>query len=114
MGGKQIVKLVEQKTCANCNADLFRCQLVEFDNGTRHVGAYCSKCNKMLQWVPSSIESKESLVHVGEIEMPFGKFKGTKIKDLPKSYLEFMTTWTDKPKFSLGAANLLKDGIKSA
>jgi uncharacterized protein (DUF3820 family)/uncharacterized protein YbaR (Trm112 family) len=55
----------------------------EFRNKTIHHEAYCMVCDKWLKLVPQNKP-------IEEIIMPFGKYKGTKLVEIPKDYFEFI------------------------
>lgn len=54
-----------------------------FENGVKHIEAYCNHCNKWLKFVPQEKELKD-------IIMPFGKHKGEKIIDIDPDYLYWL------------------------
>jgi hypothetical protein len=59
------------------------CGSIALDMRTRgpHLGIYCARCSRWLGWVPQGRPVKN---------MPFGKHKGTAVKDLPADYLNFV------------------------
>lgn len=46
-----------------------------------HLGLYCRDCGKWIKWV-----SQNNPIAI----MPFGKYKGTKIEELPQDYLNWI------------------------
>lgn len=79
-----------------CGNNLFFIREKQSSNQILHVGAYCSTCNQWLRWLPAE-RPEEDLSHIGEIEIPFGKYKGTKLKDLKKEYLQWMSEKMSEP-----------------
>ena len=77
-------------TCKKCNHHLFEVKETLASNGITHVGAYCSECGAWLRWLPAQVPEAAALVRVGDIEIPFGKHKGKKLKDIPRDYLEWL------------------------
>ena len=71
--------------CGKCQSDQFTVKKYIFKNNTQHVGAICSKCETHLQWLPANEEL--TLTKLCDIEIPFGQYKGVKLKDVPESYL---------------------------
>jgi len=55
----------------------------EFGNGTVHIEAHCCNCDRWLKFIPQDKA-------LNEVVMPFGVYKGKKIVDIPKSYLDFL------------------------
>ena len=51
---------------------------------------HCVTCNKFVSWISEATYNEEKrLQSVGGL-MTFGKFQGTKIRDLPQPYLEWL------------------------
>ncbi len=46
-----------------------------------HIGLYCRSCGRWVKWLPQGRPI---------IAMPFGRYKGCSIKDLPRDYLNWM------------------------
>lgn len=51
-----------------------------------HVGLYCAGCGAHLGWVPQPITIERARAFV----MPFGKYKGLKLTELPLDYLSWL------------------------
>lgn len=49
----------------------------------------CQACRYLVSTTTDDSEAKEM---IGEEEMPYGKYKGYKFKDIPHDYLEYLTT----------------------
>jgi Putative quorum-sensing-regulated virulence factor len=79
----------EQDRCKKCNGEFFRCFTKIFSNGTKHLEARCADCDTHLHYLPQR-EPLNDFVHIGDVEAPFGKHKGMKLKDIPKDYLKWM------------------------
>jgi hypothetical protein len=94
--------------CTKCNNHLFVVMKRTFSNGTSHVGAVCSECNSHLCWISPKDPEVAELTPIGEIEIPFGKFKGTKLKDLECDYLNWMLKNTDS-KFNNNIKKYLEE-----
>ena len=74
-----------------CGYHLFKVNEKVASNGIKHVGAYCGQCDKWLRWLPAEAPAAEKeLTAIGDIPIPFGKYAGTKLKDLPAEYLNYM------------------------
>lgn len=96
------------KKCV-CGCHLFLVKEKKASNGITHVGAYCADCDKWLQWLPAMIEQgTNGLVHAGEVEIPFGKHKGTKLKDLEKQYLQWLAENSNSNLWKQRAVTVLK------
>ena len=51
-----------------------------------HVGIYCSSCDKWQKWDAKECTEKE----IREFIMPFGKYKDTKLEDIPITYIAWL------------------------
>jgi uncharacterized protein (DUF3820 family) len=54
-----------------------------FKNGTKHLRLECGECGKFLGYKQQPLNNN-SILH-------FGKYKGSSIKEIPRSYLEWLT-----------------------
>lgn len=101
----------EELSCAACGTKTFSIQR-KTCGPTIHVGAYCTACSKWLTWLKAYGTTEQTepqdLTQVGEIELPFGKHKGVKLKDVPRDYLEWYSAngnlkrWVDASRVILG------------
>lgn len=70
-------------TCPHCDSP----DLIQTPNadGPAYARLDCGECGRWLKWVekPLSLESVAAFV------MPFGKHKGTPIRDIPRDYLRW-------------------------
>lgn len=79
-------KMDETLKCAKCGNETFKVIRKEFSNKTKHNGAYCDQCGSFLLYVsqesPEVAQKRNELTHVGDIEIPFGMYKGIKLKNV--------------------------------
>jgi uncharacterized protein (DUF3820 family) len=103
------MKILEILKCKECLSDTFTVALMEFENGTQHVQAVCAGCEKHLQFLKQAPDQAAGDV-TGDETIPFGKHKGSKLKDLPPDYITWcvenmkdghytrlMRAWVNKP-----------------
>lgn len=67
----------------NCDCNNFKTEEQIFKNGIKHIRKSCLDCNKFLGYVPQKIDINTYTLH-------FGKYKGYKLSDLPKSYIMWL------------------------
>jgi uncharacterized protein (DUF3820 family) len=53
-----------------------------------HTGIYCAECDTWLKWKPKARKINPK-IDWKQYKMPFGKHKGIRICDLPKTYLKW-------------------------
>ena len=86
--------------CKNCEEEVE--PLLEsktFSNGTVHIGASCPHCYRFIKWLPQT-EAKDVVLY-------FGKYKGKKLNEIPKEYLEWLLTTNIKSRLRLAIIELL-------
>ena len=57
---------------------------------------YCETCKKFVTWIPKDIYYAEKSDQKRNDTMWFGKYQGTKLKDLPQDYLEWAIETVEK------------------
>ena len=73
----------KQLYCSNCKIDVnpdFAKRI--FKDNTEHIEALCFLCGKHIRWMEKEDNEKTFF---------FGKYKGKKIKDVPKEYLSWVS-----------------------
>ena len=53
-----------------------------FSNGTKHLSSSCDYCGTFIKFIMQDIPPEE-------FYMPFGKYRGKKMKEIPRDYLEW-------------------------
>lgn len=59
-----------------------------FKNGTVHIREECKSCKKFIRYVPQKVDTENYILY-------FGQHRGKKLKDIPRSYLEWVVKQED-------------------
>ena len=82
---------MDQK-CSKCGSET---EVVERQVGV-HRGVYCGACGGWLKWLSQPI----TRARVQAFEMPFGQHKGTRMVDVPISYLAWLKVNCENKKIA--------------